>query len=178
MPTWHQTCRNLIAGGAAILFLALPSFALAGPVITTQIPCAVVTTECVTITSTGQYSLRNILFVPPSTGTVMILFHGSGYCQSSNNQRGFVEIDTQILPNNTATPNGVAAGGARYFLTVEPVAGAAPNGYVPLNLNSVRVLSVPTIANRRYYFTMNVSRIDPNISCGFNNLSFSLHFTP
>jgi hypothetical protein len=117
--------------------------ASAATVIKTQAPCAPDPVQCETIVDQGVIpTIRKINFNAPGRGVAMVQFHGSAQCENAGASPGIVILQSQIVDDAAATPDGTGPGGLWQGVQMLPAAGLV-RGRDSFNFSSTRTFVIP-----------------------------------
>jgi hypothetical protein len=128
----------------------------------------------------------NYTFTAPRAGTALVSFNASMQCinaDTTSGDTGVIDLTTQILTSEAATPNHQAAGGTRFAMRLPPANRALPgppNGIDrsdPIELASSRVVPL-TRGSHELFFKILRNRMDSGTSCTLWNGNFDVVFVP
>jgi len=135
-------------------------------------PCGEGNAVCETISPGTSFPrhLRSTAFAVARSGKAQVSLQGSMLCSNTGSTPAVVDLVTQIVTSQNATPVINGPGGARHAIVLLPTELGTSDSF---NLASTRVVSIPP-GQSVISFNVTSLRMDPDTSCVIYNLGFSV----
>jgi hypothetical protein len=122
--------------------------------------------------------VRQLNFVAPGPGQVLVMVNGSGWCSNFSDQGEEVaDFATQIVNRPNAAVEHTGPGGLR-FLNRLPRATQPEGGniIVPINYSSSRTFPVRRAGTQRFFLKLSAIQLDAHVSCNAYALNMTVLF--
>ena len=141
-------------------------------VVKQQLPCAGGVCLFLNSGQGGVFTARNVNFVAPGAGMLIVSFHGSLRCTSNAATASRLVVTSQIVEGSDV-PSDTGQSAVLFYHTIE--AGDMDQHYASFSLNSHRVFKINAAGTHAYRFRV-TRLLPPDTFCEVLNGTFTTDF--